>query len=168
MSVARISIHHVKTKRMDRKDGRYIRAYVQYIIDIMNHAINKSVWLGNQGIHCRVFIWSRIVYKNNSSTGFRTQDKSWFLASLSWFVHFCLEFVLTKTRHFFCLGGSRKSSVIEVMSWIKQECLEWRRHFDQWLKNGNGKYKPRSISSIVNRRESILKGSGSEVLNNSI
>ena len=36
------------------------------------------------------------------------------------------------------------------------------------MKNWNSEYKPRPISGIVNRRESILKGSESEVLNNSI
>ena len=42
---------------------------------------------------------------NAGDTGFRTLDKSWFFASLSWFVHFCLEFVLKQQDNFFVLIG---------------------------------------------------------------
>ena len=99
--------------------------------------------------HCRPIIWSyfpsisRIIQYDDAwlytdwpsriragtpalvpRTGFRTQDKSWFLASLSWFVLLSLIWLYKIKTIFICLGGSRKSLAIEDLSWI-----EWERAY---------------------------------------
>ena len=80
---------------------------------------------------------------------------------------FVLNFSWQKQDNFFLSWWIKKvfSYWSHVWNWMRMSWMKktfW--HFDQWLKNGNGKYKPRSTSGIVKRRGSSLEGSGSAEL----